>query len=219
MDKIFNKPIKTINTIIGIIILALGFLNLSYDWIPILAPFSLAITGLAAFAVTFGLESIKMLFSKPQKTIKTFFTFFLLAVVVSMLTSFFLMYVLKLDLTGNPAVGNVPWLSLPFMLLGEELISFFVFAIIASLFKNNNKQLLIASFGSAIVFALLHVPTYWDGNIIITLLHVLALQGVSRLVFNSAGVKSNSIIVPWVIHVIFDSLMFSVSLLLLVQLF
>ncbi|MBS5932835.1 MAG: CPBP family intramembrane metalloprotease [Clostridiales bacterium] len=69
----------------------------------------------------------------------------------------------------------------------------------------------MATVCSAIVFALLHVPTYWDGSLLITTLHVLALQGVSRLIFNTAGVKSNSIILPWVIHVLFDILMLGLA--------
>lgn len=37
------------------------------------------------------------------------------------------------------------------------------------------------------------------------------LQGVSRLIFNTAGVKSNSIILPWVIYVLFDILMLGLA--------
>ena len=208
MDKIFNKSFKTSNAILGTFILALGFLNLSLGWIPILAPYSLFITGLIAFIITFGTESIKMLFNRPKKLVKTVFIFLPLAFVASFFSAIVLQIVLKLNLAANPVTNNVPWLELPFMLLGEELISFFVFAIVASLLKNHNKKLLIATITSALVFALLHVPTYWNGSIFRTIIHVLCLQGVSRLIFNSAGVKSNSIIAPWVIHILFDSISF-----------
>lgn len=214
MDKIFNKSFKASNAILGTFILAIGFLNLSLGWIPILAPYSLVITGLIAFIITFGTESIKMLFNRPKKLIKTFFIFLPLAVMASFFSAIVLQVVLKLDLAANPAANNVPWLELPFMLLGEELISFFVFAIVASLLKNHNKKLLIATISSAMVFALLHVPTYWNGSILLSVLHVLCLQGVARLIFNSAAVKSNSIIAPWVIHVLFDSITFGIVILL-----
>lgn len=212
MNKLLDKRIKAGNAIIGIIILALGFINLSKDYIPIIGPYSLAITGLIAFIVTFGLDSIKLLFSNPRKPIKTFFIFFPISLIVSVLTSAFLIFVLKLNLSANPIVGNIPWLQLPFMLLGEELISFFVFVLVGILLRNNSKKILIASLCSAIVFALLHVPTYWNGSLLLTIFHVILLQGVARLIFNAAGIKSNTIAVPWLIHVLFDSFTLAITL-------
>lgn len=36
-----------------------------------------------------------------------------------------------------------------------------------------------------------------------TLSHILFVQGLARIFFNLAALKSNSIIVPWIVHVVF----------------
>jgi hypothetical protein len=207
MDILFSQKIKSFQTIAGIFILALGALNLVYNWIPVLAPYSLFITGLLAFIVTFGFGSIKTLVAHPIHPIKNFFIFLFLILIVSGFVSIFLSVILHLPLATNPISDNTPWLQLPFMILGEELISFFIFILIANKLRYYRKHLLIATIGSAIIFALLHVPTYWSGYLLPTLIHVMFLQGLSRIVFNSAGVRSNTILIPWLVHFVFDILM------------
>lgn len=208
MDKLYDKPIKPVNALIGILILALGFMNLTRGYIIVIAQSSLAITGLAAFGITYGLDSIKMLFNRPIKPVKNFLIFLLISFVTSFVIGMILTNVLKLNLTANPVIENIPWIKLPMMLLGEELISFFAFFLIASLLRNHSKKVLFATIGSALVFALLHIPTYWNGSFLLTLIHVILLQGVARLIFNTAGIKSNTILVPWLIHFAFDALNF-----------
>lgn len=203
MDQLLTKPIQIRNIIISSILLLLGFLNLSFGWIDPLGPYSLAIAGIASFLLTFGKASW-LLFSRPIKPIKNFFIFFVLTVVVSLGTSILLQAVLNLKLKANPLSNHIPWLQLPGMLLGEELLSFFVFVAAAILLSRFTHNILFANLISAFIFALLHVPTYWNGNLFLTLFHVLALQGVTRIIFNTSGIKSNTLLVPLMIHILFD---------------
>lgn len=204
MNKLYDQELKPIACLIGIFVLILGFFNLTLGFIPVLSTYSLAITGILAFCITFGCHSLKDIFHKPVKPIKNFFLYYGISALASLVTAFIMIYVLKIKLAGNPLTDDVPWLYLPFMLLGEELFSFYIFLVAASLLKNQKHQLLIASIICSLIFASVHIPTYWAGSMVGAILHVILLQGVSRLIFNFAGIKSNSMIVPYFIHVIFD---------------
>lgn len=203
MNNLLTKKFDIKLGIVGFILLLIGFFNLSFGWISILSPFSLALTGVIAFYMVFGRDSF-LLLTQPIKPIKNFLLYFLLIVLATFGTSYFLQYILNFDLASNPIGGHVPWIKLPFMLFGEELISFYTFILTANLLKKNNHNILIGNLVSATLFAVLHIATYWNGNFFLTLLHVLALQGIARIIFNTSGIKSNTIIVPFMIHFIFD---------------
>lgn len=203
MDQLLTKPIKLSNVFISLTLLFLGFLNLSFGWVSQLSPYSLAITGIAAFLLTFGTEAWSIV-NRPIQPIKNFLIYFPISVITSLGTSLFLLVILNLKLTANPISNHVPWLQLPVMLLGEELISFFIFIVTAILLSKYSHHVLMANLISAVVFAFLHISTYWNGNLLMTVFHVLALQGIARLIFNTAGIKSNTILVPLVIHILFD---------------
>lgn len=203
MNSLMTKKIDIKFGVLGFFLLLIGFFNLNIGWIPILSPFSLSLTGLIAFYMVFGKDFL-LLFTKPIKPFRNFVLFFLLIVLVTFGTSYFLQYILNLGLASNPIDGHVPWLKLPFMLFGEELISFYTFILTANLLKKNNHNLLIGNLVSAALFAILHITTYWNGNFFLTLFHVLALQGIARIIFNTSGIKSNTILVPFMIHFIFD---------------
>lgn len=203
MDQLLTNPIKLRNVYISLAFLFLGFLNLSLGWVPALSPYSLAITGITAFLLTFGTKAWSIV-NQPNQPIKNFLIYFPITVIASLGTSLFLQVILKLKLSANPISNHVPWLQLPAMLLGEELISFFIFIVTAILLSRYSHNILIANLVSAVVFAFLHIPTYWNGNLLMTVLHVLALQGIARIIFNTAGIKSNTILVPLVIHILFD---------------
>ena len=211
MDKILNKPISFKKTIIATVILLIGlFLLLSGT--AYLGIFSLAVTGLIALTIVYKKASVRAIFGKPIRPIKTIIGYFLLNWVVSLAVSLFLTYGLKWHLQSNPVNDQPSWLLLlilPVMLLGEELFSIYFSSIFSSKFS-----LPIASLFSAIIFGLIHYSTYNDGNVLHTLLHILLIQGVARLIFNHAAIKSNSIWTSWIIHVLFD---FSSILLVLLQ--
>ncbi len=64
---------------------------------------------------------------------------------------------------------------------------------------------------SAVVFGLIHIPSYWDGSLVSTLLHVLLLQGVARLIFNYVYIKTGrSIFGSWISHMIVDFVVLSI---------
>lgn len=203
MSSLLTKQFNLKLGIFGFFLLLLGFFNLSFGWILVLSPYSLALTGLIAFYMVFGKDFL-LLFTKPIKPLRYFILYFLLIVLVTFGTSYLLQYILNFGLASNPIGGHVPWVKLPFMLFGEELISFYTFILTANLLKKNKHNLLIGNLVSAALFAILHITTYWNGNFFLTLFHVLALQGIARIIFNTSGIKSNTILVPFMIHFIFD---------------
>ncbi|MBR3320349.1 MAG: CPBP family intramembrane metalloprotease, partial [Exiguobacterium sp.] len=78
--------------------------------------------------------------------------------------------------------------------------------------KSKGLSTLLSSLLSAVVFALLHVPAYWDGSLFSTLLHVLLLQGFARLLLNYVYLKTGrSIWGSWVTHLIIDLIALSVA--------
>lgn len=220
MKKLISKyEVTVVPAIIGALILALGFYVATNEITPILnllAPYSLMITGFVAFFIAFGLPGIKDLFSKPSDpkgNIKNFFKYFILTAVLGISASIFLQFVLKLNLTANPASGHLFSLiaKIPFMLLGEELISFYILLVVANLvYKKTGNQKSAELFGiilSSVIFGLLHYSTYFNGNPFTTLIHILLIQGSARIAFNLSGLKSNSIIMPLIIHITYDLVM------------
>ncbi len=224
MDKLINKYNVSISRgLIGAVILGVGFFlatNEVNSFFTALSPYSLMISGFIAFIVAFGASGIKDLFSKPSDpngNIKNFFKYIALTVVLGFAASIFLQYVLKFHLAANPESGNIMsiLLNIPFMLLGEELISFYILLVLANLIyrkTTNQKQAeIIGIIFSCIIFGLLHFSTYYNGNPMTTLAHILLIQGSARIAFNLSGLKSNTIIMPLIIHIIYDLIFLSFS--------
>lgn len=201
MDKIIGKKIDLKKTILGTGIIIIGLIGLLYGP-AIISILSLAISGFFALWIVYGKDATLSIFSKPKSPIKITIKYFLLNIVLSFSVSLFLQYVLKWNLSGNPANEGFQLLALfviPIMLLGEELFSIYFFSIFSSKFS-----VPIASVFSAIIFGLIHYSTYNNGNILHTLVHILLIQGVARLLFNQAAIKSNSILTSWGVHILFD---------------
>ncbi|AII39772.1 MULTISPECIES: CPBP family intramembrane glutamic endopeptidase [Enterococcus] len=201
MNNILGKKIELKKGILGTIVVVLGLLGLLFAP-SIISIFSLTITGFIAFTLVFGKKDTKKMFSKPVAPVKNIAKYFFINVVISAAVSVFLQQILKWDLTGNPineAFSPLLFIILPIMILGEELFSVYFLAIFSSKFS-----IPVASFLSAIIFGFIHYSTYDNGNILHTVAHILLIQGVARLLFNQAAIKSNSIITSWAVHVIFD---------------
>lgn len=214
MKELINKPIKTINVIIGFIFILIGFCNLTiwglggYGY-----TLSLFIGGLVAFLITFGASGVKELFSKPVKPISNIIKFLLLAIVVSISSAIFLQ-VIGLKTHGNVILngGLTPefFVILPFQMFGEEFLGLFILIVVANLFKGN---LIIGNLVSGFLFGIMHYTAYGaDG--ITTIVQILAVQGISRIIFNFAALKGNSIWTSWAVHTIFDCLIFGLFILL-----
>lgn len=201
MNKMLNRDLELKKVGLGTIIVIIGLIGLLYGP-AIVSIFSLAVTSLISFRYVYGKNSLKELFSKPVAPFKNIFIYFFLNIVVSFAATIFLQNILKWDLSGNSAIEASQLsllLILPFMILGEELFSIYFLSIFSSKFN-----VPIASLLSAVIFGLIHYSTYNNGNILHTLVHILLIQGVARLFFNQAAIKSNSIITSWTIHLLFD---------------
>lgn len=214
IDLIYQK-IKPTNVLFGIVLIGIGFLPFTplATFVPYsyqLSWVSIAAFGLLAFIVTFGKDSLAKLFSKPIKPGKTIAIFLPLSVIVSIISALVLNNIEGQTLKANPIIANIniiDSLSLITKLLGEELLGLFFLLAFASLLLpkiGKRNALFIGQIISAVVFGLLHFWTYNNGNVIQTLIHILGLIGVSRIVFNAAAIRSNSIIISWIIHVLFD---------------
>lgn len=201
MDKIIGKNLDIKKVFLGTGVVCIGLIGLLYAP-AVISIVSLAISGFAGLFIVYGKEATLSIFSKPKSPVKNILKFFLLNTFISFSISIILQYLLKWNLSGNPANEDFQLLALfviPIMILGEELFSIYFFSIFSSKFS-----IPVASFFSAIIFGLIHYSTYNNGNVFHTLIHILLIQGIARLIFNQAALKSNSIITSWGIHVLFD---------------
>ena len=201
MNKILGTRINIQKALIGIILVFIGLIGLLYAP-TVISIFSLAVSGFAALWIVYGKDATLSIFSKPKSPIKYILKYFLLNIIVSFAVSIVLQFVLKWNLSGNPVNEGFQLITLfviPIMLLGEELFSIYFLSIFSSKFN-----IPIASLCSAIIFGLIHYSTYNNGNVFHTLTHILLIQGVARLLFNQAAIKSNSIFTSWGVHVLFD---------------
>lgn len=189
----------------GSMLLLVGFLALAlFNW----AWWGLFVGGLVAWIITFKKDGLQAL-SFPKKL-------WLAPVGVALYFASSMMIGLTMGALGfewaaNPAVGHlgqIIWM-LPFMLMGEELLG----VGILEGARSKGLSMLTSSLISAVVFGMMHIPSYWDGSFVSTLLHVLLLQGVARLIFNYIYIKTGrSIWGSWVTHMIVDLIALGISI-------
>ncbi|WP_146621460.1 CPBP family intramembrane glutamic endopeptidase [Enterococcus florum] len=201
MKDVLSQRIPLQKILISTCVVCIGLLGLLFGP-PTIGIFSLTVTGLLAFHYSLGKAKTHALFSKPVRPIKYVGIFFLLNWLLSLLSGALLTYGFGWHLQSNP-VNDRPTLLLlvtvPIMIMGEELFSIYFLSLFSS-----RITLLLANLFSAIVFGLVHFSTYYNGNPLKTIVHVLLIQGTARLLFNTAAIKSNSIWTSWIIHVLFD---------------
>lgn len=172
---------------------------------------------IVALLVSFGTTGFAKLLGKPEKPIKNFFIWFILSYIIAFISGIIITKVLKFNLASNP--GNKDLIKtftiLPLQLFFEEGISFFILIVCANnIFKisqNWNLSRNIGSILSAIIFGLLHFSTYYNGNVVHTLVHILLIQGLARIAFNEAGLRANSMWIPYLVHVGYDYFNFFIS--------
>lgn len=183
--------------LIGALLLLAGFLVLTlFDW----AWWGLFVGGMIAWIVTFKQDG-KQALSFPRKIWIT-----PLGAVLYLVTSIaigLVMSALGFEWAANPASGNlglIIWM-LPFMLMGEELLGIGILEAA----RSKGMSMMTSSLLSAFIFGVIHIPSYWDGSFVSTLLHVLMLQGVARLIFNYVYIKTGrSIWGSWITHMLVD---------------
>lgn len=201
MNKILNRDFELKKVGLGTIIVIIGLIGLLYGP-AIVSIFSLAVTSFISFRYVYGKNSLRELFSKPVAPIKNIFTYLFLNIIVSIAIASILQNVLKWELSDNSVIESSQYsllLILPIMILGEELFSLYFLSIFSS-----KLSIPLSSLLSAVIFVIIHYSTYNNGNILHTLVHILLIQGVARLFFNQAAIKSNSIITSWIVHLLFD---------------
>lgn len=217
------RKVNPFKALIGFVLLGGSFILMttySSKFLAVVSPYLLMVTGLLAFFLVFDLAGLKTLFSLPKDpkgNIRNFFLYFFMALIIGFLSGIILQVVLGFKLTANPATEEflslVP--KIPFMLLGEELISFYCLIICANWIyrKTSNKKQAewIGIIFSSVIFGLLHYTTYFNGNMGETLAHILLIQGSARIAFNLSGLKSNSIVLPLIIHIVYDLIFLSIG--------
>lgn len=182
-----------------------------YIPIPYLGFFSLIFFGLIAFILTFGVNFTKQLFAVPKKFSSTVSIYLPVCLIIGFITALVLKLIFP-DLKGNSESNNPLWfyfIIMPFALMGEEVFSIFWLEVAKLKYSS-----LIASLISAVIFGLIHFSTYYDGNVVTTLIHILLLQSVSRIFFNMAYERSESIWTSFIIHYLMDLVLFTFPLLI-----
>lgn len=166
----------------------------------------------------YGSEA-RRLFKKPLNPIKNFFLGFFSLQFALILATLVVKFLLHVQINQHEKMGALQHLDLFFfiklflMLMGEELLTFVLFFITASLlrqFLSAKKAILIGTIVSAVIFALLHLPAY-HGNV----LQVLVLIGTARLVLTWISLRSDSLWEGFAIHYVHDAYLILLSTLLL----
>lgn len=228
-NLITKHKLNPFGVLIGAILLYLtfAFLTASEKWLNQHLPLPTIVTqpGFGKSSVVFimtiisliiglGFKGIAQLLGRPQKPVKNFIIWFVISFVIAFISGLLLTKVLKIPLAANPGHKNV-WKTiqiLPLQLFFEEGISFFILIVCANLLfkvtKNWKVATIIGSIISAIVFGLLHYSTYYYVSPFDTIMHILLVQGVARIGFNEGGLRSNSMWIPYLIHVTYDFVTF-----------
>ncbi|UKS56373.1 MULTISPECIES: CPBP family intramembrane glutamic endopeptidase [Exiguobacterium] len=199
------KTMRTTNggLLVGSLLLLVGFVALvQFDW----AWWALFLCGLVAWAVTFKKDSLQAVtFPKKLWMIPVgALLYVVLSILIGLIASS-----TGLEWAANPASGHLGQIAfmLPFMLMGEELLGI---GILEGA-RSKGLSMWTSTLLSAVVFGLIHIPSYWDGSLVSTLLHVLLLQGVARLIFNYVYIKTGrSIFGSWISHMIVDFVVLSI---------
>lgn len=217
---IIEHNLKLVPTIIASVLLLICF-KLDLLQVENLVLYSgkvilVGVISVLSLMIAFG-SSAKSIFQKPKNPIKIALIYLVIAFLTSMALGFVLQLVMHLNLKSNPGNKDVvkTMLSLPILLMFEEIISFFVLLLSSNvIFKITKNKLLSEIVGimlSAVFFGLLHYSTYYSGDVVSTLIHIITLQGVTRIYLNIAGLRSDSIWTPWIIHLAFDFLTFGIG--------
>lgn len=202
MNNLFHKQVSLTKGLFASLIVFVGYFGLFYGP-PIIGLVSLSVSSLIGIAIIFGSEMIPSLFSKPIQPVKNTLKYLVLSAVVSMSIGTIVTVVFGFQSKANPI--NAPHVSpllfviVPITVMGEELFSMYFLSLFSSKFS-----LPVANILSAIIFGLIHYSTYYNGNMFTTLLHIVLIQGTTRLLLNQAAIKSNSIWTSWIVHAVFD---------------
>ncbi|TFJ77647.1 CPBP family intramembrane glutamic endopeptidase [Carnobacterium maltaromaticum] len=208
MDKILQRDLPLVKIFLSFLLIVLSFLafssGLGNSWFSY---FWLVFGGSLAFFISFGKNTVN-LFDKPvHKPVKVYFKILIITFSYSMIIGLIEQYIFgKGSISSNASIAHVPW-EFPFMILGEELVSLYIFLALWNKLKNLKYGYWIATVSSGLIFGLAHIPTYMAQSLPIAILHVMILMGVNRIIFNISYSKTKSIWVPFLIHISFDTIL------------
>ncbi len=201
------------NYFIVLFAVAIGFLQLvSLHTLPLLMK-QIIFTGLPII-VWLWLEkaSFQALFSKltPKGTIKMILLTLLANVLVFVVSVIYISLVGETNISANPVVETslrlLNWVGIFIQLFGEEVLSIAIMVAIFSLCRNKLSQKTstwVAVFVCGVIFALLHLSTYfWHvGQVLSTLV-------IPRVILSYIFLKAEkkpSIISSWIAHCMYDT--------------
>lgn len=189
----------------GAVLMLVGFWGLvTFSW----AWWGLFLGSALAWMLAFGKNS-KVAFHAPRKLWVipvAVISYFIVSILIGLLSK-----KLGFNWVANPASGHLSTIifMIPFMLMGEELLGIGVLEAAQS----KGLSLTVSSLVSALIFGLIHIPSYWDGSWFSTMTHVLLLQGVARLILNSVYLKTGrSIWGSWLAHLLIDLIALSIAM-------
>ncbi|WP_099974842.1 CPBP family intramembrane glutamic endopeptidase [Lactobacillus terrae] len=217
-NLIFNKVISKRGVLLTPIILIIGFLGLTFElpldflWLPI--------SGGLSLYLMFGKNGLKNLLRKPLNGSWLFILgMIILSFLLSIGTSKFGEIVLNNTSNENSIADillkgqlqdklytiSTVWISL----IGEELvIAALTIPIIIYMLKKNsnlnyNKTFFITSIITGVIFGLIHLPTYnWN------IYQCIIVIGLTRIPFNYAWKRADSLWGGIIAHIIFDYILF-----------
>lgn len=169
---------------------------------------------------------IAMVFNKSNlRPVKLIFFIIATIVIIYFVSNFLVnleVRVLKIIPASNPVnkapLQNMP--LLPFLMLFEEawtavmLISVASFTYKIQKNKNYDKAFLIGSIVSAVFFGLGHLSAYFNGSIMQTIIHILLIQGTTRLILNARVKESDTFLSAYASHLAFDLILIVMSMFL-----
>lgn len=167
-------------------------------------------------------KNYRLLFHRwTKKDSKTLFIYLVLTVLVGVLASQFISLI-GFETTSNPEtitqtdtnkISQFLFLSFNniFQLLGEEFLAILPFLgilqfAVQKLNWTKKKAVLFALFLSSLIFGLFHLPTYqWNWA------ECILVVGSSRVLMTASYVKTKNIWVSYLVHFIYDALLFSLT--------
>lgn len=211
------KSINKLNSLIALIILAIGFWLLSSGMFKQITMYALFVAGIiSVFVLKIDFKDLfKPITKQDIKTI-------ILGVIVSLvlaISSALLLKHFNVPTATNPIHKDFQGGLMPLVirllktipqLLGEELLTLLPFLMIVKFFSfkglSVKKAGFIALTITSIIFGLLHLKTY-NWNVVQCLLVI----SLARIPFTLSFMKSKNIVVPWTIHVLYDWFTFIVG--------